>query len=355
MKQASVILKRQVPIRFDEAPRSWLGGLPMMPSLTKWPRDGEGAPLHFIAQICCDELPQTLWNGLGPRKGWLLLFVETLKFEDHAENKTVQVLHTSSLGSEHQPPKDAPTVRHSMSDYINYTSPKIRPDVPKFWRRWPIDIVVQEFTFDETDPERHNRPAIQGEDLYEAPVAQNGSYNKISSALDRPLTWRGARYVVEGILRDLKPDEFERSFVGNCGLLSAPEFDRDGLTKEISKRAKKSPDYQGGPVQKFGRYSALYASIEPKVRAERRKGWVKRAYAYFDSEIAQFTVVKRKLALAHAFAAIKKKLGLAHAKGQNEPVAKMGSVILSMKGVLWNIERFKGCLTSAPMGQIRLN
>lgn len=341
MKQTSIILKRQVPIRFDEAPRSWLGGLPMMPKLTKWPRDGEGAPLHFIAQICCADLPRTLWNGLGPRKGWLLLFVETLKLEDHAENKTVQVLHTSNLGSEHQPPSDAPTVRHSMSDYIDYASPNIRRDVPKFWRRWPIDMVVQESEVSELGSGESNFPEIQGKDLYEGTVTQRGIH-ELSDALDRPLTWRGARYVVEGILRDLKPDEFERSFVGNSGLLSAPEFDHEGLTKEITKRARKCPDYQGGLVQKFGRYSALYASIEPELRAERRTGWAKRAYAYFDSEIAQFAAMKRKLNWAHAFAAIKRKLGLTRAEDQKEPVAKKGGVILPMKGVMWNIERFKG-------------
>jgi hypothetical protein len=36
---ASVILRRQVPIRFDEEPRSWLGGLPRMPAEVDWPRD----------------------------------------------------------------------------------------------------------------------------------------------------------------------------------------------------------------------------------------------------------------------------------------------------------------------------
>jgi hypothetical protein len=35
----SVILRRQVPIRFDEEPRSWLGGLPRMPAEVDWPRD----------------------------------------------------------------------------------------------------------------------------------------------------------------------------------------------------------------------------------------------------------------------------------------------------------------------------
>lgn len=300
----------------------------MMPSHTKWPRDDEGAPLHFVAQICSGDLPQTLWNGLGPRKGWLLLFVETLKLEDHAENNAVQVLHTPRLGAERQPPDDAPTVRHSMSDYIDYTSPKIRPGVPKFWRRWPIDIVVQESEFNQIGPEEGGPPPVQGEDLYEAPVAQN-SFDEISSALNRPLTWRGARYVVEGVLRDLKPDQFERNFVGNSGLLSAPEFDHSGLMEEISKRAMQSPDYQGGPINKFGRYRALFERIETEVRADRCTGWVKRAYACFDAEIAEF-------------AAMKAELEQAHAEGRTDSLARKGSVSLPLEGVLWNLDRYVG-------------
>ena len=56
----SVVLRRQLPPRFGEAPRSWLGGLPMMPDHVEWPRsvssehpDRGERPLHFVAQIAC--------------------------------------------------------------------------------------------------------------------------------------------------------------------------------------------------------------------------------------------------------------------------------------------------------------
>src|SRR5882762_3377809 len=83
--QPSVVLRRQVPIRFDEPARSWLGGLPQMPDNIRWPRVAKGAPLHFIAQIACGDLPKQVWNGRGPRDGWLLLFVEVLQMEDDSE------------------------------------------------------------------------------------------------------------------------------------------------------------------------------------------------------------------------------------------------------------------------------
>lgn len=225
-KQTAVILKRQVPIRFGEAPRSWLGGLPMMPESVAWPRAGSGAPLHFIAQVNCADLPANLWNGLGPRQGWLLLFIDILEQEDLSADGAVQVLHVDQLGLERQPPEDMSTVRHAMSDLIGYTA-EFRPGVPKMWRRWPVDLVVQEYT--PSDEEGGGPPPVSGEELYKTPVSRLG-INAYSIDLERPLTWRGALYFVEGLLRkDLDPSWFETSFTGNRGgLLKSPTPDGDG-------------------------------------------------------------------------------------------------------------------------------
>src|SRR4051812_31900952 len=65
-EQVSVILRRRVPINKNDNYRSWLGGLPQMPSEVKWPRDKERSPLHFVAQVCCSDLPDDLWGGIGP-------------------------------------------------------------------------------------------------------------------------------------------------------------------------------------------------------------------------------------------------------------------------------------------------
>ena len=57
----SAVLRRQVPVRFDETARSWLGGLPQMPDDIPWPRGGEkNWPMHFAAQIYCADLPDRL-------------------------------------------------------------------------------------------------------------------------------------------------------------------------------------------------------------------------------------------------------------------------------------------------------
>ncbi|NOS54570.1 DUF1963 domain-containing protein, partial [Acinetobacter baumannii] len=81
-ESVSVVLRRQIPPR-NEAPRSWIGGLPMLPDHVEWPRSvsaehpqkGE-RPLHFVAQVACADFPAELWGGLGPREGWLLLFID---------------------------------------------------------------------------------------------------------------------------------------------------------------------------------------------------------------------------------------------------------------------------------------
>ncbi|MCW2318553.1 uncharacterized protein YwqG [Rhodoblastus acidophilus] len=274
---ASVILKRQIPIRFDEAPRSWLGGLPMMPKGTEWPRDREGAPLHFVAQIACADLPAALWNGQGPRKGWLLLFVEILKFQQaEAEGGIVQVLHTTEIGVEHEAPHDLPTVRHVMSDYIGWASPEVRPGVPKLWRKWPVDVVVTENPF-----------VYSAEELYQAPMSEHSISVHGGIDLDRPLTWRGALYVVEGVADFFNADNVERN-IDNAGVLfEPPEFDLQGFNEEFERRAAGIKAFQDREVGWGPRVEAARAALTRELANERRAGWIERGVESLDKRRAQ--------------------------------------------------------------------
>lgn len=203
----SVILLRQVPIRYNEPTRSWLGGLPQMPDTMSWPRTDGGAPLQFVAQVCCADLPKEMWGGIGPREGWLLLFVDCYSMEDENHDGNVQVLHLHALGPEREPPEDMGTYRNAMCDYIDYHTPIIRPGIPKMWRRWPVDLVVQ----DVPEPEEHNGEIVWApkrvdpEKMYSAPVKRE--YLRLSmTAETRPLTRRGVLLLLDGLLKLMDTD-----------------------------------------------------------------------------------------------------------------------------------------------------
>ncbi len=137
----SVVLRRQIPPR-GEAPRSWLGGLPMLPDGVEWPRgvnpekrDAGAVPLHFIAQIACADLPPDLWGGLGPRSGWLLLFLNNNTcFSD--DPGAWRLIHTEELGSERQPPADIGPIHDGMC-----TGPSAWNQTNAVYPHWPVDLV----------------------------------------------------------------------------------------------------------------------------------------------------------------------------------------------------------------------
>jgi hypothetical protein len=86
---------------------SYLGGLPRLPSDLQWPRDDEGAPLHFAAQIDLSDLPDTGERRLLPREGLLYFFVNTFK-ADSEMNVPSRTLYwpRSERFSERAPPAD---------------------------------------------------------------------------------------------------------------------------------------------------------------------------------------------------------------------------------------------------------
>lgn len=149
LETVSVVLRRQVPIRADEAPRSWFGGLPMMPDNVPWPRSlsrdhpqrGE-IPLHFLAQLRCSDFPEDLWGGLGPRDGWLLFFVDPNSSGPQGDGEGYRVIHTQSLGVERELPQDLGPVHDGTFSGPNYGYLEGIDEIPRSWRRWPVDFVT---------------------------------------------------------------------------------------------------------------------------------------------------------------------------------------------------------------------
>lgn len=189
----------------------------MMPEHVAWPRSisaeyperGE-RPLHFVAQIACADLPPQLWGGLGPRHGWLLLFIDPNHFPPLGSD-TLRVLHIESLGPERAAPVDLGPVddgKHRGSDAYEYC--RSPADIPSTWRRWPVDLVAAaDKALEEEDDPARDTPSDSEMLLDEGlPVAH------VAPRDPQPFTWRGALYVLNvserplaGSLSSLKLDE----------------------------------------------------------------------------------------------------------------------------------------------------
>jgi uncharacterized protein YwqG len=206
-ESVSVVLRRQVPPRV-EASRSWLGGLPMMPDHVEWPRsvssehpDKGERPLHFVAQIACADLPAELWGGLGPRDGFLLLFIDPNQGVPEGPD-AFRVLHVDALGAERQPPADLGPVHDGTYSGPSYDYCRSIDEVPKLWRRWPVDLVVVP-----------NEARIEGQRTRVAPdnfaeilyAGQRVAPDRERPADPEPFTWRGALHVLDSIVRAFAP------------------------------------------------------------------------------------------------------------------------------------------------------
>jgi uncharacterized protein YwqG len=201
----SAVLRRQVPVRFDETARSWLGGLPQMPDNIPWPRGGnKNWPMHFAAQICCADLPERLWQGKGPREGWLLLFLDGYRISggDEDEEDTSAVIYIDQLGQERQPPDDLHGVHDLYMSGASYPQAFDQSRVPSVWRRWPLDIVEQEqrIEFDKviafTKKSFAPTPTTE-EELYG--VAPPSRRPQLAPNTCPPRTWQGALDFVNSV------------------------------------------------------------------------------------------------------------------------------------------------------------
>ncbi|MEQ7873365.1 DUF1963 domain-containing protein [Sphingomonas sp. ASV193] len=204
-ESVSVVLRRQVPPRLDEAPRSWLGGRPMMPAEVEWPRsvqpDDPAAgpvPLNFVAQVACEDLPAELWGGVGPRTGWLLFFLNP-RDEAGDDERIFRAIHVPVLGEERAPPADLPPV--AVEGFGGGDWPFVRPgDIPGEWRRWPVDLVEMPNEAFDDGYRIVVTPKDYASALYEgAPV--EGQAPDLSDVA--PFSWRGALYAVDAVLRRL--------------------------------------------------------------------------------------------------------------------------------------------------------
>ncbi|QDH33908.1 DUF1963 domain-containing protein [Porphyrobacter sp. YT40] len=210
-ERVTAVLRRQVPVR-DEPPRSWLGGLPMMPDAVEWPRGvneqyperGE-IPLHFLAQIACEDLPAEMWVGLGPRTGWLLFFINPNHFSGEGKGLH-RVIYTRKLGSERRPPFDCGPVHDKVHTGGSYNWLD-KDDIPAFWRRWPIDIVPMPNALTLHEENGSTWKSASPDNLSEVLYADvPHSKTEFASPMPRirPLTFGQAQTAVESLAKSLR-------------------------------------------------------------------------------------------------------------------------------------------------------
>jgi len=119
------IVQPRVPHNGVRPDDSWFGGAPRLPDEAGWP-EIDGKPGYFVAQINLASLPKELWGGLGPRSGWLSIFMS------QGENAKPVVLYNKMLGEHREGPDqgEAEWFLPRMTDDRPYST------LPE----WPVDI-----------------------------------------------------------------------------------------------------------------------------------------------------------------------------------------------------------------------
>ena len=211
-------------MRFDQPSGSWLGGLPMMPENVEWPTastteypERGRTPLHFVAQVACADLPPGLWGGLGPRQGWLLLFLNGEDWDVMENREALQVIHIAELGPERQPPPGIFPVHDEGYTGPDFGFVRSQAEVPTTWRRWPVDVVTAPNHVLQSDHGATIIPDRFASTLYEGATVADGD-GPIVVPEGPPFSWRGALYVTDSIARvlsaavvpELRPTDVEK-------------------------------------------------------------------------------------------------------------------------------------------------
>ncbi len=137
-----VLLTPVVPLPAHQS-AGWFGGAPCLPDDVAWP-EIEGEPLRFVCQVDLSALPRNIWSGLGPRKGWLAIFLHADETA-HAKETAPTVLHVDGqLKWREGPgqadavwfrPRRSPVQAHSPRWPIMITEHVGQPPPPTGWRK----------------------------------------------------------------------------------------------------------------------------------------------------------------------------------------------------------------------------
>lgn len=147
-RQAGIVLQRMYPPTAFPGVRSRLGGLPQLPEAFEWPVGesyGESAPMHFLAQIDCSELPRI--NSLLPTEGILFFFAvndEEQIWDTSTPRDRVRVIYAQNVPDD-LPMRAAPEGLRPINDVVASHSPFMEPqwllpgeNGPRLHVQWPL-------------------------------------------------------------------------------------------------------------------------------------------------------------------------------------------------------------------------
>lgn len=247
-ESTTVVMRKQVPPR-EGPPRSWFGGLPMMPDGVEWPRGINpevdkinDVPLHFVCQIALADLPSHLWAGLGPREGWLLFFVNN---NHHLldEYGVTRFIHTTELGEERQPPADIGPIHDGVycgsTRWISHN--KTYPYVP-------VDLVSMPNQLYEYDGCKHAVPENLAQLLNEGcEIGHNGSFR----GAERPFTWRGLAQTLDTLFKAMDDTKVYERGERNRQSMRDRFVEPENFARILKDKQAELDEALSKPVQRF--------------------------------------------------------------------------------------------------------
>ena len=140
----AILLARTWPITGTVEGRSWFGGAPLLPSFMAWPTlPASRAPLHFLAQIDCAELPRVNGGDAMPEDGLLLFFAyvdEEMIWDEDDGSAQVKYVPAQDI------PKNPAQLPAELADIFGKPGHQTYPN-------WPITPhLTESFCWNDRDP-----------------------------------------------------------------------------------------------------------------------------------------------------------------------------------------------------------
>lgn len=226
----AILLHRPYPPMPHMSSRSYLGGLPQLPEDYDWPVgkvNGDPVPLHFVAQIACDELPAEQTDL--PKRGTLFFFVsmseEMLWGDSGNPNDDCRVIyceHVPANTPERAMPDNLPPICNVKEFGWNSDTLWRSPTDGRIYTKWPLnfhmfDNYPQQYNYnrqahnhdeDFWKAYRHEENRRTGESL----MACTGQILEPPTASD----WVNQPYNAKDVQL---PDDVEGTFFPQCGAI----------------------------------------------------------------------------------------------------------------------------------------